>query len=177
MAKRRSHFWPGFIIGLLAALLIVAVLILFVPRFRPLLGLDDAIEQKENVPVPAVPQPSANTTIDSSPETEVPEETVSSENITVTSPAPGEKVTSPMIVRGRARVFENLVNIRLRAADGEVITETFASANAPDVGQFGDFEISVNFTQPTQDSGTLEVFSQSPKDGSEINKVTIPVSF
>jgi hypothetical protein len=177
MAKKKSHFWPGFFIGLLAALLIVALVILFVPRFRPLVGLKGTVTEQEtttNTASTSTPATPANTT--KTPVTDdVP--VTSSENITVTAPVPGETVASPLVVRGEARVFENAVSVRLRSSDGTILAETFTTADAPDVGQFGPFEVRLTFSEPTTTTGTLEVFSQSPKDGSEINKVTIPVEF
>src|SRR5690606_17298332 len=41
----------------------------------------------------------------------------------------------------------------------------------------GPFEISLTYPKPTQQSGMIEVFQYSARDGSEIDKVTIPVTF
>lgn len=97
-------------------------------------------------------------------------------NIKVSQPLPLQTVSSPLAVRGEARVFENNVEYRLTESDGTVLAEGFATAQAPDIGQFGPFEATIGFNTETE-VGTLEVFSTSPKDGSEINKVTIPLIF
>lgn len=100
----------------------------------------------------------------------------SSQNIEVLSPLMGDSVKSGFGVKGNARTFESTVNIRLIDSSGNVIVETVTMANAPDAGQFGPFEKVLNF-KTTDTSGILEVFQYSAKDGSEIDKVEIPVTF
>ena len=165
MSHRRGNFWIGFIIGLLAALLAAALAVLFVPELRPIVGL-----QQKNTPS----APSAASTQTTDATQEVP---TASENIRVTNPTPNMSVTSPLLVQGEARVFENTVSLRLTDEAGRILAETFTTADAPDIGLFGPFEISLSFSKPAAATGLLEVFEQSAKDGSEINKVSIPVSF
>lgn len=98
-------------------------------------------------------------------------------NITVSSPKSGETVGRPFTVRGTARTFEQSVSFRLKQADGKVLVEDFTTATAPDLGMFGPYEKTLNYPRPTQQNGILEVFENSAKDGSEINKVTVPVKF
>ncbi|MCR4324434.1 MAG: GerMN domain-containing protein [Candidatus Curtissbacteria bacterium] len=99
-------------------------------------------------------------------------------NIKVTSPAPNQTVSLPIVIRGEARVFENQFNWRVRDADGTILAEGSAYANSPDIGQFGAFTISTNtLAEPSGTMGTIEVFDYSAKDASEIDKVTIPVQF
>ena len=52
-------------------------------------------------------------------------------------------------------------------------------ANAPDTGQFGPFNVPVTLSGNLQsnDHLTLEVFQYSAKDGSEIDKVVIPLIY
>lgn len=100
-------------------------------------------------------------------------------NIVVISPLPGDSVTpGNMSVKGTARVFENQFSVRLKAG-GKIIYENSVYANAPDAGQFGDFEISIPISAKdihgTSDL-MLEVFDNSPKDGKEIDQVFIPLS-
>jgi hypothetical protein len=106
---------------------------------------------------------------------------LASENITVNQPLADANVGQEFIVKGTARVFENMVTIRLREKlSGRVIGELSAYADAPDVGQFGPYVAGIRLTDPTLKSGTdliLEVFQYSAKDGSEIDKVTVPLTF
>lgn len=98
-------------------------------------------------------------------------------NIRVTKPAVNASAGLPLVVSGEARVFENTVNIRVRNANGTELVETVTTADAPDVGQYGAFSASVNYPAPGTTNGTVEVFTLSAKDGAEIDKVIIPVTF
>ena len=101
---------------------------------------------------------------------------IRSENIVVTSPQSGSMVSSPIVVRGEARTFENTVNVRLSRQDGTVLTEEYTTAQSPDIGQFGPFQIELSYALPSQTAGIIEVFQYSARDGSETDKVTIPVT-
>ncbi len=101
----------------------------------------------------------------------------SSGNMRVSEPQFNAVVGHPLTIRGSARVFENQFNYRLKDQDGTVLVDGHAYANAPDTGQFGDFEITVDYPTPHGTHGTVEVFDFSAKDGTEIDKVTIPVIF
>jgi hypothetical protein len=98
-----------------------------------------------------------------------------SENIVVYMPRVNERVGTPLVIQGQARVFENTVNFRLLDASGKEIAEGFATADSPDVGQFGSFRGELNFISETDQKGTLEVYWLSPQDGSETDKLTVPV--
>ncbi|HPN96495.1 MAG TPA: Gmad2 immunoglobulin-like domain-containing protein [Candidatus Moranbacteria bacterium] len=99
------------------------------------------------------------------------------DNIRVSSPVPNEEIGLPLIIKGEARVFENTFSFRIKNNDGSVLLENYGTADSPDIGQFGPFEISVNYPKPKGKQGTVEVFEYSARDGEEINKVSIPVVF
>ncbi|RJE46985.1 spore gernimation protein [Dehalobacter sp. MCB1] len=96
--------------------------------------------------------------------------------IWVTAPVDGQTITSPLKITGNAQIFEAVVSYRLRDAQGNILAEgnTMAAAGAP--GR-GDFEASLTFTPSAAGSGQLEVFESSMKDGSDLNKVIIPVKW
>lgn len=98
-------------------------------------------------------------------------------NIVLDSPLSGEEVSSPMLVSGKARVFENTINIRVKNTQGNVLIEELATAHASDAGQFGDFSVNIEFSFGSTKEGTLEVYSISAKDGSEQDLVSIPITF
>lgn len=100
----------------------------------------------------------------------------SSGNITVKNPVGSSTVSSPFIVRGSARVFENIVSIELTDNNGNVLYSGGAYANSPDVGQFGEFEQSVQF-RTNSASGVLRIFQISAKDGSKMDIVEVPLNF
>ncbi len=99
------------------------------------------------------------------------------ENIRVTSPKPNDKLTSPFVVVGEARVFENVVNVRVTNTKGEAFINETAYAKAPDAGQFGPFSINLSYKFKNTKEGFVEVYSKSAKDGSEQDLVRIPVIF
>lgn len=175
MKRARANVAIGFTIGLLATLLIAALAILFVPRLRPIVGINTTVLNETNTPAATnVVQNGAVENLINGTRQEV---VTKNDNIEVTSPAPYDKIDNPVTVSGSARVFENIVSIRLRDQDGTVLAESFASADAPDVGQFGDFALSLTYRAPTSTSGTLEVYWNSARDGSEEDLISIPVEF
>lgn len=98
-------------------------------------------------------------------------------NIRVFEPDPNDDIGLPLMIQGEARVFENTFNYRLLDSDGSILIESYGMTDAPDIGQFGPFLVTTNYPAPKGETGMLEVFEASAKDGSEINKVTIPVRF
>lgn len=85
-------------------------------------------------------------------------------------------LTNPFIVSGSGIAFENTINWRLLDGKGARLQEGFVTANAPEVGQAGDFEIRDFLIRvPATTTGTLEVLEYSAKDGEPIHVVRIPV--
>jgi hypothetical protein len=100
---------------------------------------------------------------------------VRSENIIVAEPAVGADVTSPVRITGQARVYEGTVQVQVRDARGRVVGKGFTTAL--DAGpNWGAFFVELPF-QATEDGepGSVEVFSESARDGSVENLVAIPV--
>ncbi len=98
-------------------------------------------------------------------------------NIIVTAPQENAITGKLFAVTGVARVFENSVSYRLTDEDGTVLMQSFTTANSPDIGQFGPFMFMIDASAATGTTGILEVFQNSAKDGSEIDKVTTHVRF
>jgi len=96
--------------------------------------------------------------------------------IWVTSPVKDQVITSPVTIRGNARVFEATVSFRLKDAAGNVLAEGFTTAAEGAPGR-GDFEGELAFKPDGSGQGQLEIFEESMKDGSDRNKVTIPVEW
>ena len=110
--------------------------------------------------------PSPTVTVSKTP-TSTPALTGSS--IHVFSPQPNDEVGLPLIIKGEARTFEAAFSYRIRNSRGAVLVEGHGMAT--------NFEVSVNYPDPKTASGSVEVFESSAKDGSEINKVIVPVVF
>lgn len=93
-------------------------------------------------------------------------------NITVEMP---NDLSFPFEVKGRARVFENMLSVRvIDAKTNGIIFEEPVMANAPDVGQFGDYNKTIDYfyKKPESEDVIIEAFWHSPKDGAEIDKVS-----
>lgn len=96
--------------------------------------------------------------------------------IWISVPGPGQTITSPLEVRGSARVFEAALCVRIVDQQGAVLAQgcTTATAGAP---ERGEFKISLPFTPAGPGKGRVEAYSTSPKDGSVINLYQVPVSW
>lgn len=97
--------------------------------------------------------------------------------IWVRQPSPGQRVASPLLISGSAMVFEGTVCVRLLDGSDDVLINGFTNVTHGSPGQEslrGDFSISLDFTA-SKSNGKLEVFWESAKDGSEQDKVIVPV--
>lgn len=100
------------------------------------------------------------------------------ENIRVTSPDDGQKVSAMgLTIVGEARVFENSVQWRVKDAAGTVLDEGVVTADASDIGEYGWFVAYAHYLTSENTAGTVEVYSLSARDGAEQDMVTIPVRF
>jgi hypothetical protein len=94
--------------------------------------------------------------------------------IVVLDPAIGQRVTSPITVTGTADVFEATVNARLLDAAGRPIATAFTTASCGS-GCRGDFRIRLPYRSAGGRPATVEVYWVSPKDGSSLDTVRVPV--
>lgn len=92
----------------------------------------------------------------------------------VISPLPEETIQSPVRIRGKAMVFEAALSGRIKDRLGKVLAEgsTMATKGAP---ERGDFELNLTFQVSGPEEGTIEIYTISPKDGSEIMEATVPI--
>lgn len=98
-------------------------------------------------------------------------------NILVEEPYKNQAVSLPFTVVGFARVSENIVNFRLVDSSGMVLARTWVEAKPKEADQRGPFRKRLFYIKPNSASGILEVFSISPKEGSETDKVEVPLRF
>lgn len=85
-------------------------------------------------------------------------------------------LTNPFTVDGSGIAFENTVSWRLLDANGVVLETGFTTADAPDIGRPGDFQIrGFILSVPQTATGTLEIFESSAKDGKPIHVLSVPV--
>ena len=96
--------------------------------------------------------------------------------ILVESPAPWQKVSSPLRVTGTSNTFEATFAYEIVDQAGLVVAEGSGMATAG-TGTWGTFDVTIPFDITREGIGALIVFEQSAKDGSRINLVEIPLDF
>lgn len=97
-------------------------------------------------------------------------------NIWVDTVKEGQLFTSDTRIAGSMMQFENNLVYRLNDGNGNEITNGFVTGEGFDEGR-SYFDFRIDFEKPETQHGSLELFGISAKDGSEIDKVTIPVKF
>jgi hypothetical protein len=94
--------------------------------------------------------------------------------IVVDEPRVGTTTQSPLTISGTADVFEATVSVRVLDAEGKTIARTFATATCG-TGCRGDFSASISYVVTKAQTGTVEVFEVSAKDGRRTHVVAVPV--
>jgi spore germination protein GerM len=94
--------------------------------------------------------------------------------ILVESPTMGQTVHSPVRITGTANVFEAVFRANIVNWDGLIIADEVVTATSG-TGQRGTFDATIPFKVNEAGLGSLIVFSDSPKDGSQTNVVEIPL--
>ena len=94
--------------------------------------------------------------------------------ILVEAPTVGNTVSSPLRVRGTANVFEAVFRINIVDWDGLIIADEVVTASSG-TGTRGTFDVTIPFDVESAGRGALIVFAESPKDGSPIDVIEIPL--
>ncbi len=94
--------------------------------------------------------------------------------ILVESPLPGDRVTSPIRVRGTANVFEATVSFEVRDDHGKVVRRSFTTATSG-TGTRGIFDTELA-VQGAAGPVTIVAFEASAEDGSPLHVTTVPVT-
>ena len=95
----------------------------------------------------------------------------------ITSPKANEEVGMPMIIEGEAMPgFENTFSYRILDEDGSFLHESSITLQS-DFGVYSPFKITVDYPYAKGRTGAIEVFEYSAKDGSEVDKVMVPIVF
>lgn len=94
--------------------------------------------------------------------------------IFVDSPAWGEPVTSPVAVKGLSNVFEAVSQVMLTDDDGLRLFEDTVMATCG-TGCWGDWEVEIPYTIDREQFGSLIVWENSARDGSQINVREYPI--
>jgi hypothetical protein len=101
-----------------------------------------------------------------------PRATVDSVRAKVSAPTPAQEIyidsvagTNPLIVTGRARTFENTVQVRARDAKGDIIVENFETS-VGEMGHHNPFTANLWLVRDPGPYVTVEAFEYSANDGS-----------
>lgn len=94
--------------------------------------------------------------------------------ILVESPAPFERLSSPVRVRGSANVFEATFSASITDESGHVLAEKVVTATSG-TGERGTFDAELSFDATGPARLVLTVFTYSAKDGSQRDVVEIPL--
>jgi len=96
--------------------------------------------------------------------------------ISIDSPESGESVSVPIKVRGTASVFEATLLVAVKDSRGNTLCQVVAQASEGGPGR-GDYEVEIAFAPPADAmKGSIDAFTQSPKDGSVEDLVSVPVT-
>ena len=83
---------------------------------------------------------------------------------------------NPVVVFGRARTFENTVQVRVRDAAGTLLSEVHTTS-AGEMGHHNPFSARVWLTRPPGARIIVEAFEYSAKDGSERSLIADTVAY
>ena len=132
-----------------------------------------APERPRDVSTPPPTSPTATTALETQPTPLAPkvEEAATRREITIDSVAGG----NPLEVKGHARTFENAVSLRVRDAQGRLMTEEHTTS-AGEMGKHNPYEAKVWIVRDPGPRITVEAFEYSAKDGSvrSLTTKTVP---
>ena len=102
-------------------------------------------------------------------------EVIDDQNLVVTSPQPQATVTSPLVVFGFGRAFEQTFEWRVKDEAQKVIAKGFAMTLAKETGWFGPFRFEIFLPTLTSTPFTLELYTISADMGREEDLVLVPL--
>lgn len=94
--------------------------------------------------------------------------------ILVEQPLPGDHVSLPLVVEGTANVFEAQFSVEVATTRGKVLIRRSVRASAG-TGARGSFDIRIPLTT-TAKQLVLVAFDNSPRNGSRIDVVRVPIT-
>lgn len=98
-----------------------------------------------------------------------------SKSFVVFTPLEGEKITSPVLIKGKARVFEATFRIVIEDGHNQLAVKNMMSdKGAPG---WGNFEAKLPFQQPTNPNGMVIFAYANMANGKIIEELLVPVKF
>ncbi len=93
--------------------------------------------------------------------------------IIISAPAWGADAPSPLTVSGQADTFEGNVQIRVYDSAYRVVGSGLATGGS--MGTYGNFTANITYTVPFTQTGIVEAFYRSARDGSIMGQVDVRV--
>jgi len=98
-------------------------------------------------------------------------------SISLTSPQEGQILKSPFLVGGVANVPSDVVYVRVRKPDGEIVISEQAKAKKIGDEKEGAFGVLIRFMFQSTDHGVVEVYGINESTGEEVALKSVEVSF
>jgi hypothetical protein len=98
-----------------------------------------------------------------------------SDTTAVYSPRPGD-ISRQFTVTGLSRTFEGTTQWRVVDSARRVVTSGFTTASRGTSAVWGTYQVSVQLPATVSGNVTLEVYWGSPRDGSEVGLVQVPLT-
>lgn len=95
--------------------------------------------------------------------------------IRLTSPQPGATIISPVTISGDSNTFEGQVAVRVLDSRWRVIGEGMGIGGG--LGVYAPFSVVVPFTPAHGEWGVVEAWWNRPRDGAEVDTVSVRVHF
>ena len=96
--------------------------------------------------------------------------------IQINSPQKNTIIKNPILVSGKANVFEANVRVRIIDNNGNILTNDFITADGW-MDKLYSFKKEISYILPTSKNGIIEFFEEDARNGNNINKVIIQVVF
>ena len=96
--------------------------------------------------------------------------------IQVKLPQKNATVKNPVLISGKANVYEGTVRIRITDDNKNILADTFTTADGS-MDKLYPFEKEITYEMPQTENGLIEIFEESARDGSEVYKIEVPVVF
>ncbi len=91
------------------------------------------------------------------------------------TPAVGDTVHSPLHLTGMSNTYEATFQAQLVDSTGHTVVKHYVRATAG-TGTWGTFDERFSYTISANGTGKVVVFEISPKDGSRVNEVVVPLA-
>lgn len=95
--------------------------------------------------------------------------------ILLESPLPGDRVASPITLRGTANTFEASFIVEVLDKDGKALSQKTVTATSGS-GERGTFATQIGFDTADEQAGTLYLYEPSAEDGHPIHEVRVPLT-